>query len=221
MIDPNHITNYQLSNKQLQQQIIFWLLVAGKTANTISKRMKPIFQDLEKVWKKEHGAPPPGTLLPFDLISELHKGRRNTNWLARLLKRNGVGCHSVKAKGLVQLANKKPDLRTCNLKELEEIKGIGKKTSRCFLLHTRPNAQCSGLDTHILSCLNELGYDVPKSSPGSEKKYREVEQIFLDLARKANKTPAKLDLIIWRVYSSHKHLKPLLMRILHETNARA
>lgn len=32
MIDPNHITNYNLSEKELQYNLMFWLLVAGKTA---------------------------------------------------------------------------------------------------------------------------------------------------------------------------------------------
>jgi len=92
-------------------------------------------------------------------------------------------------------------LRTCSIDELESIFGIGRKTSRCFVMHSRRNAQCAGLDTHILKFLRSKGHDVPKSTPGSKKKYLEIENLFLKYAKKSNKTIAKFDLDIWKKYA--------------------
>lgn len=225
MIDPDHITNYNLSKKELQYHSIFWLLVAGKTARVIAPRMKLVFEELEYLWARDHskrllftlnvnlGHYPP---YPFQLIKNLCKRRNDSEWLARILKKNGIGCYKNKAKGMIELANSNLDLRKCSPDDLEKIHGIGMKTSRCFILHSRKNAQYSGLDTHLLRLMRDLGYDVPESTPSTKKKYLEIEQMFLDMANKTNKTPAELDLIIWRVYSSHKHLKPILLKILKE-----
>ena len=85
---------------------------------------------------------------------------------------------------------------------MEKIYGIGRKTSRGFILHTRPNAQCAVLDTHILKFLNEQGApDVPKSTPPSKSEYERLEKYFLSICRKKKITPAKQDLKVWNYYS--------------------
>lgn len=212
MIDPNNITNYNLNNYQLQKELYFWVLVAGKTAAVIAKRLELVLFDLKKLWKKDNPnkKPPP----PFKLIADLCNKRKGSLWLANILKKNGIGCHQSKAKGLIQLATSKLNPKKCTIEDLEKIHGIGFKTSRCYLLHTRKDAQCAGLDTHLLDCLKSLGYNVPDATPGSKKQYLQIEKIFLNLAHKVKRSPAELDLLIWRVYSSHKHLKSMLIKIL-------
>jgi thermostable 8-oxoguanine DNA glycosylase len=74
------------------------------------------------------------------------------------------------------------------------------KTSRCFIIHSRPNAQYAALDTHILKHMRSLGYDTPKSTP-SKKQYLHLEKEFLKLAKKADMSPANYDLMIWNKYS--------------------
>jgi hypothetical protein len=37
MIDPSNITNFNLTDHGLQEILIFWICVAGKTATTIAK----------------------------------------------------------------------------------------------------------------------------------------------------------------------------------------
>jgi len=37
MIDPTHITNFNQTDKQLEEVLIFWVLVAGKVAKTTAK----------------------------------------------------------------------------------------------------------------------------------------------------------------------------------------
>ena len=60
----------------------------------------------------------------------------------------------------------------------------------------------AGLDTHILKFLTAKGFDAPKSTPASKKKYVELEQAFIEIAEKEGKTPATLDLEIWNTYSA-------------------
>lgn len=84
----------------------------------------------------------------------------------------------------------------------DKFKGVGPKTSRFFVLHSRENAQVAALDTHILSWLRDQGYDAPKATP-SEPKYSELEKIFLTHAWKVEMSPAEFDLMIWKQYS-HK-----------------
>jgi thermostable 8-oxoguanine DNA glycosylase len=92
------------------------------------------------------------------------------------------------------------NLRTCTVDDLETIRGIGMKTSRLFVLHTRKDSMCIPLDVHILHYLRDNGYDVPKATPGSKKKYRIIEKLCVQLARKAGKSCADWDLDIWNVY---------------------
>jgi thermostable 8-oxoguanine DNA glycosylase len=105
---------------------------------------------------------------------------------------------------LTATVNSGIDLKTCTVDDLESIPGIGPKTARCFLIHSRPNQQLGALDTHILRYMREQGYDVPKSTPSS-KKYKEVEKKWLKLAneisKKTGKTLAEVDLDIWRKYA--------------------
>lgn len=101
------------------------------------------------------------------------------------------------------------NLKSCSVDDLENIYGIGPKTARCFLIHSRPNMRFAGLDTHILKYLRGLGYEVPKTTP-TGKKYKEIEQIFLNLVDKSGKSVAEFDLEIWRKYSSDSRKKKQL-----------
>jgi thermostable 8-oxoguanine DNA glycosylase len=90
---------------------------------------------------------------------------------------------------------------TCNAEELEKIYGIGMKTSRCFLIHSRKNARYAGLDTHVLKFLRAKGVqDVPKSTPTSRKLYLRLEAEFLKLSDESGKSVADLDLEVWNKY---------------------
>ncbi|MCK9458511.1 MAG: hypothetical protein M0R80_02560 [Proteobacteria bacterium] len=192
MVDPNDITKYNLSNKQLEEHLVFWICVAGKKASTISVA-------LEKFWT--------GTLgNPFEVLRKLGQKR-----IANKLKKCGIGCFNQKAKTLYLLARSNLNLRTCTVDDLESVWGLGRKTSRCFIMHSRKDADCAGLDVHILKFLQDLGMNVPNATPGSKKKYKEIEASFLRLCKLVDKPPAKLDLLIWRVYSQHTHLKKKLV----------
>lgn len=195
MIDPSNITNFNLSHRRLEEMLIFWVLVAGKKAKTTARMLDDMLTRLHNMYGMKE-------LDAYWVISKFD--RETPGWgLENLLKICGFGCHTAKAKSLRQLVSSSLDLKTCTADELEQIHGIGMKTSRCFIMHTRQNARHAGLDTHVLKWLRYLGYDAPKSTP-SKKRYLELEQIFVALADLLGMAPAVLDLAIWNAYSEGK-----------------
>jgi len=203
MINPNKITNYNCSDYELEENLVFWLLVAGKTASVTARNLDKLLKTLLAYSCKcpEHKN------TPLQLIRQF-----SAEELSIILKNCGFGCYNLKAKGLKQLSEANLDLYSCTTDDLEKINGIGKKTSRCFIMHTRKNAKVAGLDTHLLKFLKDLGYDVPNSTPGSSRLYKRIENQLLKLMDKTNRTPAEMDLLIWRVYANHPHLKGKLLR---------
>lgn len=122
-------------------------------------------------------------------------------FLAKYLKSQGIGCYNNRAKTIKQLAEKiaanKDFLKTATISDLESIHGIGPKTARFFIMHSRPNQQVAALDTHILKELRANGIDAPKSTPPAGRKYHQLEQEFIKLAKKSGKTIAEYDLEVW------------------------
>ena len=185
MIDAANITNYNLSDFELEARMIFWVLAAGKNGT----RAAEATNNMVNFWQN-FGM----EVTPFDAIMHY-----NIKQLADFLHFNKTGCHNLKARTLYQLANAKIDLRNCSAEDLESIYGIGMKTARCFLIHSRANAQYAALDTHMLKHLKSLDYDVPKSTP-TRKKYLTLEKEVLYLAEQSGKSPACYDLEIWNKY---------------------
>jgi len=112
----------------------------------------------------------------------------------RLARTGNYGKVTAAARGM---ARAEIDLTTCTPQELEEISGIGPKTSRFFIMWTRPQEKHAALDVHILRWLRKQGYDAPKNTPQSKTRYAELEKAFIEEAEKRGKTPRELDLEIW------------------------
>jgi thermostable 8-oxoguanine DNA glycosylase len=120
--------------------------------------------------------------------------------LTEQLKRHKLGQYNRIEKAFRGILQFEGRLDTVTLEELESVDGIGPKTARFFLLHSRPNQKIAVLDTHILKFLSEKGYNVPKATP-SKKKYGQIEKDFLTECEKAGKDVAEMDLEIWKSYS--------------------
>lgn len=192
MINPEKVTNYRLSDRQLEEFILFWVCAAGKNGRTAARCLEKFLRSQRAFYDNSS---------PFIAVLKAH-GKYN---LPQLLKECGIGCYNSKAKTFFELAIAKYkgelDLRTCTPSDLETIHGIGPKTARCFILHSRKNAQVAGLDTHMLKHLRALGYpDIPKTTP-TGKKYLTIENYVLSLAKEAGMSPADYDLMIWNKYS--------------------
>ena len=181
-----------MTDAGLEEVLLFWVLVAGKKASTTAERLEALLTKITY-----------NNISPFEAIRQYaydHVGDEYSG-LATLLWSTGIGCYTHKARTMKELALRRLNLRTCTSDDLEKIYGIGMKTARCFIIHSRENAKCAGLDTHVLKFLRDKGHDVPKSTPGSKKKYKELEQLFLGYAEASDKTIAEFDLDIWRYYT--------------------
>lgn len=196
MVDPANITNFNRTDWELEEFACFAILVAGKTAKTVAPRLGAL---LHNPYIQIGGSP-----LSY-LGSFLGK-----EYLATGLKRHGFGCYNQKAETIISLYdhvyNHNYDLRTVAPVYLECIKGIGPKTSRFFILHSRENARVAALDTHILKGLRErlpVSISVPKSTPKAGSEYRRLENHFLHICDQMGRSPAEVDLEWWRLYSGN------------------
>lgn len=183
MVDPVKATDFARTDAQLEEFLLFCVLVAGKNATRTAINLERL---LEYGRAYRDGS-------PFAVIRDLD----NRVNLAQLMQSLGFGCFNIKSKGISRAARCGLNLRACSVRDLEKLFGIGMKTARYFVLHTRENARVACLDTHVLKWLAYYtGYSVPKSTP-TNKKYLELEQAFLNIADVMRISPADLDLKIW------------------------
>lgn len=178
-IDPTKITNYNRRQEDLERFLIFSVCVAGKNAQRTAKAVDILLED-------RNGS-------PFDKIRKMTKQGK----LVDGLRKSGIGQYTRLSKCLTSITESSLDLKKASVEDLEDIHGIGPKTSRFFILHSRRNQKVAVLDTHILKYLSNMGYTVPKSTP-SGRRYKEIEKIFLNIAKEKNMKPADLDLEIWK-----------------------
>jgi len=185
MIDPTQITNYNRTEAELEEFLMFAILVAGKTAKTQAQKLENFLSSR-------------GEATPFEHLEYLFGG----SWI---MLRNAMRHHKLGQYNRIEQAFKgilmfKGKLKTVSVEELESVKGIGSKTARFFILHSRKDARHAVLDVHILKWLREQGYSAPKQTP-TKKKYAVLEAIFLTEAWKHEMTPADFDLMIWKSFS--------------------
>lgn len=187
MIDPKKITDYNRSQAELEEFLLFCVMVAGHNAHTTAKTLNRVLNN--------------GVLThtPFVYLQEVINICDKDNqlvfnaWLASF----GVGCYNRVAKTIRALLDKKLNLAECTVQDLESIHGIGPKTARFFVTHSRSNQRFAILDTHILSFMRERGVEAPKSTP-SGKKYAKLEAEFLKMVDASGMSAADFDLMIWK-----------------------
>lgn len=181
LVDPTDVTKFNRDDGELQLFFLFCQVVAGKTAKVQAKFLNEFLSAGN------------GTT-PFEIVQDMV----DNGVLLDKLKESKLGQYSRLAAGFE--ASLKLDLRTATVDDLKAIKGIGNKTARFFLLHSRPNQNVAVLDVHILKYLRSQGFDTPKATP-AEKQYLELEKEFLKLAHQNNMSPADFDLMLWTQYS--------------------
>ena len=184
-VDPNNITKFDMPDDELELVLLFWVCAAGKKATTAAANLSRLLC---------FGGESFGLTSPFGII------RKFGVELAEAMRSRGIGCYNNKSRCMLELAHMGLDLRACSVSDLEAVRGIGPKTARCFLMHSRRNVRHAGLDTHVLKYMREMGFDVPKSTPAG-RKYIEIESKFLEIADKSGMSVAEFDLKIWKTYS--------------------
>lgn len=188
MIDPRYVTKYDRTEAELEEFWLFCLVVAGKTATTQARLLDGFLKNLG------------GTGTPFDKLQfEVDHGD-----LLDQLKMSRLGQFNRLKKAMEESLTKlSGKLSTCTVTDLEAISGVGSKTARFFLLHTREKQNIAVLDTHVLRYLRDNGLTTQVGTPPAGPKYAAIEKIFIAEATKAKMTIADFDLHIWRTYSGN------------------
>lgn len=186
MIDPSNVINYNRTETELEEWWLFSLVVAGKTASTQARLLDNFLK------MKAEGT-------PFEKIEAMIED----DDLLDAIKRSRLGQYNRLERAFREsVQSLKGKLTTCSVSDLEAIHGVGPKTARMFVMHSRPDQRVAALDTHVLKHLRKNGYpDAPLTTPGSAKKYRELEEAFLLLADASGLSPSVYDLEVWKMYS--------------------
>lgn len=187
MINPTTITNYNRNQRELEEFLMFSIMVAGKSAKQTAQKLNLFLS------KRENNESPleyVDALLHEELDINLEEAMRNVR----------LGQYGRLGKAFAGIVKFQGRLHEVSVEDLESINGIGPKTARFFVLHSRQNVRHAVLDTHILKWLKLHGENAPKTTP-TGKKYAMLEEAFLTYAWKYELSPADLDLHIWKQYS--------------------
>ena len=184
MINPTTITNHDRNQRELDEFLLFSIMVAGKSASGTAKKLNQFLTHIENGES------------PLEFVDNLlHEGS-----LDHMMKQCRLGQYGRLGKAFAGILRFQGHLHEISVEDLESINGIGPKTARFFVLHSRQNVRHAVLDTHILKWLKLHGENAPKSTP-TGKKYAMLEQAFLTYSWKYEMNPADLDLHIWKQYS--------------------
>ena len=188
MINPAEVTNYNRTQSELEEFILFCINVAGKKSAIEAPKLEVFIERAKNITKES---------TPFNCIRKLIKlGRLN-----EIMHWAKLSPYAQRYNSYVAVAKIK-DLQTVTLNRLLQVPGIGLKTARFFLSHSREDFDEPMLDTHILRFLRDQGHsDAPKSTPTNESTYRYFANIFKNIARQLGKSVTDLDLEIWKQYS--------------------
>lgn len=188
LIDPYLITNHERNQTELETFFCFCPAVAGKKATMIAGKIHKFFT--------ESGLQ--GT--PMEILSQM----LTEQTLGGHLRRVRMGKYALLTRCYRASLASGFNLRTVTTEELETIPGFGQKSSRFFILHSRPGANVAVIDTHMLKYLRAIeAPNVPKTIP-SGKDYTRLEELLLQKAKSLGLKMAEFDLNIWKWYADNK-----------------
>lgn len=187
MIDPHKITNFERTDEELLEFWLFCLFVAGKRADVQARKLFAFTEEIKGV-------------------SEILRIKEAEVGIA--LRKVGSGKYTLLETGIRQtvrhlLANSN-FLRLADVEQLSSIFGVGPKSARFFLVHSRPDQKLAVLDTHILAYLRSRGINAPKSTPSSRGVYRMLEEKFLNFVEESGLSVADFDLKLWKERTKSK-----------------
>jgi thermostable 8-oxoguanine DNA glycosylase len=194
MINPYSITNYNRTVPELEEFILFCIVVAGKTAYIQARKLDEFLLSVKARLMM------PEQVSPFQII----KSAEQHGILFEEIKKAKLGQYKKINSAFKYISEKQYNLIRMTPKILEEIPGVGMKTSRFFLLHSDIfyKDKIAILDTHILKFIKEnIDERAPKSTPVIPITYKYWEDIFLHWCETNNKNVADFDLEVWKSYA--------------------
>lgn len=207
-MDVTDVTKFDRNDHDLEEFLLLCMVVAGKVAHIQARKLAAFIDGAHSLAafcvsrQAPRGTPMPTT--PFGWLQAIADYSTVKKKDIRVLLENmKLGQYARLEAALLALLEKKLNLRTCTLEELRAIPGIGPKTARMFVLHTRRDAQHAVLDVHILRFMREelKMTGVPRNTPPEGPKYAELEKKFIAYAQSIDRPPADLDMEIWNRYA--------------------
>jgi len=151
----------------LEEFLLFCVVVAGKNADQQARKLEVFLGGRE----------------PFRFIRSLGPGE-----LAAGLRRVKLGKYTLLTESFRRLAAAGLDLRRCAWQDLTLFPGIGIKTAKFFVQHSRPDEMHAVLDTHVLAWMREQDrrprpgpLAVPAHSPQDPAVYAFWEGVYFGL----------------------------------------
>ena len=192
MIDPNNVTNSYRTRAELEEFLLFCVVVAGKNADQQSRKLEQFL----------------GGRRPFHHVKESDQ----LGLLEDRLREVRLGKYTLLGKSFRALSLSGVDLGACAWEDLTRFPGIGIKTAKFFILHSRANQMHGVLDTHVLAWMREhwepsavRQLSVPRHSPQDPRSYRFWETVYFGMvsarlhgASAARIDWAKFDLDLWK-----------------------
>lgn len=197
MINPSDVIKYDRTDAELEEWWLFSTIVAGKTATTQARLLDGFLTKYGL-----NGESPFATIRRLNVPSQRTFDIRYVN--DRTVLRNVMEDARIGQYNRLERCWRESlslDLRNDPVEAFEAIHGVGPKTARMFIMHSRRDQRLAAIDTHVLKHLAANGHTVPKATPSSTKQYRELEDAFLVLADASGQSPAEYDLAVWRSYA--------------------
>jgi thermostable 8-oxoguanine DNA glycosylase len=194
LIDPYKVTNFKRSQNELEEFLLFCIVVAGKTAYIQARKLDEFLASTKIRLMM------PANTNPFQII----KSAEQHGVLFEEIKKAKLGQYKKIYSGFKYISEREYNLNKMTPDILEKIPGVGMKTSRFFLLHSDINYKdnIAILDTHILKFIKENIDDrAPKSTPTIRVTYKLWEDMLLSWCRQNNKNVAEFDLEVWKSYA--------------------
>jgi len=179
-------------NDYTLEKFLLTAVFAGKWAHTQQAKLNQFLEDLQRVYPN------------WTPLKALARQRPDEIRLGLLMVR--MGQYTRRTQTLAQLSRAvypshgtPLDLHTCSPEALEKIHGLGMKTSRFFIMHSRKSPDYAVLDAHILAYMRTYGVadSIPKSTPTEPKEYARLEAAWLRHCQELNKHPGELGFTIW------------------------
>ena len=194
MIDPYNITDYSRKRGELEEFLLFCIVVAGKTAYIQAQKLEDFLKSINiRLMMLESTS-------PFQSL----KSANQHGILMEEILRAKLGQYKKIYNGFKYITEREYDLTRMTPEELELIPGVGMKTSRFFLLHSDKTYKdkIAIIDTHILKFIKEnIDIQAPKSTPTIRVTYKYWEDRFLYWCESNNKNVADFDLEVWKSYA--------------------
>jgi thermostable 8-oxoguanine DNA glycosylase len=194
MIDPYKITNFNRNQYELEEFLLFCIVVAGKTAYIQAQKLNDFLVSVNtRLCMPEY-------INPFQSL----KSAEQHGILMEEIQKAKLGQYKKIYAGFKYISEHNLDLRKTTTEQLELVPGVGMKSSRFFLLHSDETYKdnIAILDTHILKFIKEnIDNRAPRSTPTIRVTYKYWEDVFLYWCELNNKNVADFDLEVWKSYA--------------------